>query len=183
MQSLINLFNEIGMLAHTPRSGFAFLGTGKQSVAEHSHRMTLIAYALAMMGPQPVDLAKLLLICLFHDLPEARTGDLNYVNKRYVKANEKAVIEDLKDKTLIGPTIAACHNEYVENDSIEAQIAHDADKLELLLVLKELYDTGNPRAMDWFEATAQLVKLERSKSLIDTIRTTPYDQWWRDLLK
>jgi len=30
---------EVGMLQRTPRSGFAFLGSGKQSVAEHTYRM------------------------------------------------------------------------------------------------------------------------------------------------
>ena len=96
MQSFIHLFNEVGMLAHLPRSGYAFLGAGKQSVAEHSHRMTFVAYVLAKESKEPVDMAKLLLMCLLHDLPEARTGDLNYVNKRYVEANEDQVIAELK---------------------------------------------------------------------------------------
>jgi 5'-deoxynucleotidase YfbR-like HD superfamily hydrolase len=102
MQSLVHLMNEIGMLAHIPRSGYAFLGAGKQSVAEHSHRMALVAYILARKSTEPVDMAKLLLMCLLHDLPEARTGDLNYVNKRYVEANEDKVIEELKGINAVG---------------------------------------------------------------------------------
>ena len=32
MQPFIHFFNEIGMLAHIPRSGYAFLGAGKQAM-------------------------------------------------------------------------------------------------------------------------------------------------------
>ena len=39
MYSIVNLLHEVGMLAHIPRSGFAFLGLGKQSVAEYSYRV------------------------------------------------------------------------------------------------------------------------------------------------
>lgn len=178
MKDLVHLLNEIGMLARTPRSGFAFLGTGQQSVAEHSHRVTLIAYALAEETNEPVDLAKLLLMCLLHDLPEARTGDLNYVNKRYVKANESKVIAEMKSKRSIGADIAAYIDEFIENKSLEAQLAHDADQIELLLVLKELYDVGNPRALDWFAKVEERVQTNTGKKLAKTIFTTPSDAWW-----
>jgi putative hydrolases of HD superfamily len=178
MQPLVHLFNEIGMLSHTPRTGFAFLGSGRQSVAEHSYRMTLIGYALGKLSQKPIDMAKLLLMCLFHDLPEARTGDLNYINKRYVKSDEFQVIEDIKSKTPVGETIAVCLTEYMENKTDEAHLAHDADQLELLLVLKEQHDTGNPRAMSWFEAVAARIETETAKSLAEAIRQTPSDGWW-----
>ena len=34
-------------------------------------------------------------MCLFHDLVEARTGDLNYVSKKYVQADEVAAVNDM----------------------------------------------------------------------------------------
>jgi hypothetical protein len=37
MSLFANFFHEVGMLAHTPRSGFAFLGTGAQSVVARQH--------------------------------------------------------------------------------------------------------------------------------------------------
>lgn len=178
MKDLVHLYNEIGMLAKVPRSGFAFLGSGQQTVAEHSHRMTLIAYTLAAESKEPVDLAKLLLLCLFHDLPEARTGDLNYVNKRYVKSNELMVIEELKVKNSLGVQIAGYLTEFIDNRTIESHLAHDADQLEMLLVLKELYDVGNPRAMDWFAIVMERLQTNTAKMLAETIRTTPSDEWW-----
>lgn len=180
MEPLIHLFNEFGMLSQTPRSGFAFLGSGQQTVAEHSHRMTFIAYALATISEEPIDISKLLLMCLCHDLPEARTGDLNYVNKRYVKAEETQVIEELKKKTPLGKTIGAYLIEYNENESLEAQLAHDADQLELLLVLKEQLDTGNQRAAKWFDKVELRLQTKIGKTLAKTIRATPSDGWWHE---
>ncbi len=83
-KNVVNFFFELGMLKKTPRSGFQFLGSGGESVADHSFRMTLIGYSLAKMSPG-VDLFKVVCLCLFHDAPEARTGDMNYVNKQYVR--------------------------------------------------------------------------------------------------
>lgn len=178
MQPIVNLLNEVGMLARTPRSGFAFLGTGDQSVAEHSYRMTLVAHALASMSKEPVNMEKLLLMCLWHDLPEARTADHNYVNKRYVKADENKILEELKKSSSIGDKISEYLLEYMANKTIEAQIAHDADQLELLLVLKELYDIGNSRALYWFDCAEKRLKTQNAKNLAEEIRATPSDLWW-----
>lgn len=179
MKSIVDLFHEIGMLAQTQRSGYAFVGTGKQSVAEHSHRMTLIAYALAKLSRDPIDLTKLLMICLLHDLPETRTGDLNNINKRYVKADETKVIEELKTQSPIGPDIAKYLQEYNDNTSVEAHLAHDADKLEMLLVLKELHDVGNPRCMEWFDRVSGRLESATAKELAKIIRDRPSDSWWK----
>lgn len=178
MQPLIHLFNEVGMLAKTPRSGFAFLGTGQQSVADHSHRMTFIAFVLSKHAEEKIDLSKLLMMCLLHDLPEARTGDLNYVNKRYVKADEHRVIDELAAKHPIGAELGELLREYIKAETAEAKIAHDADQIELLLVLKELADTGNPRAMEWFNGVEARVKTKAGKQVAELIRATPSDGWW-----
>ena len=71
---LTDLFFEAGMLRHTPRSGWQFLGQGKENVADHSFRVAFMSYCLAKMsGADPCHAA---LLGLFHDLQEARTGDL-----------------------------------------------------------------------------------------------------------
>lgn len=182
MQSIVHQLHEFGMLAKTPRSGFAFLGSGQQSVAEHSHRVIFIAYALAsLISEPPIDLSKLLLMSLLHDFPEARTGDLNYVNKQYVEAKEDLIIDDLKNSTPLGKQMAAILEEYHNNVSIESQIVHDADQLELMLVLKELHEMGNERAMEWFAKAQQRLTLNPSKTLAKTILTTPSDEWWKSL--
>jgi len=71
---------EVGMLCKTPRSGCQFLGSGRESVAEHVLRTVFIGYALCKLNPSLEEL-RVLKMCVFHDLPEARTGDMNYVIK------------------------------------------------------------------------------------------------------
>ncbi|MBN2396980.1 MAG: HD domain-containing protein, partial [Deltaproteobacteria bacterium] len=98
MRSIANFLFEAGMLQKTPRSGFQFLGSGHESVAEHVLRTIFIGYTLCKLEPG-VDEARVLKLCLIHDLPEARTGDMNYVNKKYVAVDETKAVDELA-KTL-----------------------------------------------------------------------------------
>jgi putative hydrolase of HD superfamily len=178
MEGIVHLLNEIGMLATTPRSGFAFLGTGNQSVAEHSYRTATIGFVLADLAGKKVNRERLLYICLFHDLLEARTGDLNYVNKRYVEKDDRKALNEVRETSSIGRLIAEYVEEYEKGETLEAQLAHDADKIELLLVLKQELDTGNPRAADWFDSVEKRISTEIGKKLAAQIKTTPFDAWW-----
>jgi len=178
MNKTVNFLNEVGMLANTPRSGFAFLGSGKQSVAEHSYRMAMVGLALARSYDGVVNLEKLLLICLSHDLAEARTGDMNYVNKKYVKVDEAKALDELAEESSLGNEVASYVREYNAAESIEARLAKDADQLELLLCVKEEHDKGNPRAMDWFEAGVKRLKTREAKDMAASIKVTASDQWW-----
>ncbi len=82
-KKIANFLFEVGMLSKTPRSGFHFLGTGEQSVAEHVNRTAFIGYALAHMDGT-VDIGKVLKMCLFHDISETRISDLNHIHQKYV---------------------------------------------------------------------------------------------------
>lgn len=97
MQRLTDFLNEVGMLRHTPRSGYKFLGSGQETVAEHSHRTAVIGYVLAKKTG--ADAARTVMLCLFHDLPEARTGDFNYVNRLYDTSRERDALEDAVEGT------------------------------------------------------------------------------------
>src|SRR3990172_7933275 len=127
MKNIANFLFEAGMLKRTPRSGFQFLGTGAESVAEHIFRTSYIGYALGKMDAS-INTDRLIKMCLFHDLPEARTGDLNYVNKKYVEANETKAIEDLAQTVPFVNEIQELILEYSDGESLEAKLAHDADQ-------------------------------------------------------
>ncbi len=177
-EKIVNLLNEIGMLDNIPRSGFAFLGSGRQSVAEHSYRMTLVAYALARLIDEPVHMHKLIMMCLLHDLPEARIGDLNYVQKKYVTPKLDKALEDIASGSFLGPEFVAWIQEYEQGISLEAQLAHDADQLELILVLKCEQELGNLQAAAWIENTLKRLKTETGKKIGETICLTPSNNWW-----
>ncbi|MEW6533431.1 MAG: HD domain-containing protein [Thermodesulfobacteriota bacterium] len=168
---------EVGMLKRTPRTGFQFLGTGHESVADHSLRCAIIGYALARMAPE-ADLQKVVLMCLFHDLAEARTGDHNYVNKKYVTSDEKAAISDMTDELPFGAEIRDLTDELQERTSLEAALTHDADQLELILQLKELGDLGNPYCKDWISAAIKRLSTAHGKKLARSILSTEFCNWW-----
>jgi putative hydrolase of HD superfamily len=148
MKALVNFLFEVGMLKKTPRTGYQFLGSGRESVAEHSFRMALIGYLLSLQEPK-ADAMKTTLMCLFHDLHEARTGDHNYVNKRYVQVDEAKAVEDLAKGLPIREAIVSLTHEFTEGTSVEACISRDADQLDLILSLKEQLDLGNTYAREW----------------------------------
>ncbi|KIC70738.1 HD domain-containing protein [Candidatus Protochlamydia amoebophila] len=177
-RQIVNLLNEIGMLAQIPRSGFAFLGTGKQSIAEHSYRVSLVAHALAHLMGGPIDRYKLVMMCLLHDLPESRIGDLNYVQKKYVTPNISKALHDLSNESVLGPEIVNWIEEYEKGESLEAQIAHDADQIEFLLVLKREQELGHQKALEWFQRVRQRIKTKVGIKLVETILETSTDQWW-----
>lgn len=182
LTAYIHFFHEVGLLSDTPRSGFAFLGSGKQSVAEHSFRMALIAYALADLVPtEKIDRSKLLAMSLLHDLPEARIGDLNYVNKRYVEANEEKALEDIRSAYPCGSHIFDLLKEYREGKTIEAKLAHDADQLELMLALQKELELGNTFASTWLENASKRIQTPAGKALAQKIGSVLSHTWWSGL--
>ncbi len=179
MKNIINFLFEAGMLKKTPRTGYQFLGTGEESVADHSFRMTIIGYILAGEIPG-ADRNKTVLMCLFHDLHEARTGDQNYVNKRYNTVNEKKAVSHMTAGLSFGKEIAGLTDEFNLGESLEATIAKDADQLDLILELKEQKDLGNKYADEWlFYAKKRLIN-DKARELAEEILKTDHTEWWFD---
>ena len=177
MKNIANFLFEAGMLKRTPRSGFQFLGSGAESVAEHTFRTTYIGYALGRLT-KGIDVDRLIKMCLFHDLPEARTGDLNYVNKKYVKADEKKAVRDLAETLPFGNEIEELVMEYEEGKTVEAKLARDADQLEMILALKEYKDIGNKYADEWLQFSLKRLQTETAKDLAGVILETDSSLWW-----
>ncbi len=106
-------------------------------------------------------------MCLFHDLHEARTGDFNYVYRRYNKAKEdKAILDALKD-TPLEDLILPLLKELEDVDSKEAEIAHDADQIDLILNLKEQMDLGNPYAETWLKYALERLRTDAGRELAE----------------
>lgn len=178
MSQYAKFFYEAGMLMRTPRSGFAFLGTGEQSVAAHTYRMLNIAFVLNRLVAEPADELHLLKLVLFHDLPEARTGDLNYENQKYVRVEQEKLFGEMERELPYGAEIVAYTREYEERQTRAARIGYDADQLEFLLTVKEELDKGNPLAADWIPPCVARLKSDAAKQLAQEILETRSDEWW-----
>ncbi len=176
-RKIIEFFFELGMLKKTPRSGFQFLGSGGESVADHSFRMAMIGFALARLDSN-VDPFKVICMCLVHDLPEARIGDQNYVNKRYVTVDESGAMADLADSLPFGGELKSLLKEYRDSQTDEARLVHDADQLDLILELKEQSDLGNSYASKWIYFARQRLLTSTAKEIAEQILTTDSTDWW-----
>ncbi len=179
MKRIIEFLFEIGMLKKTPRTGYPFLGSGKESVADHSFRTAVIGYALAALEPR-ADQNRVTLMCLFHDFPEARTGDHNYVNKKYVHSDEKGVLQDQLNGLPFSQEIMGMTDEFNGEASLEAQLARDADQLEMILELKTILDCGNPNAQDWLEYAVRRLVTASGKKMAEQILQSHSSDWWFD---
>lgn len=119
------------------RSGWTSAGE-PESVAEHSWRLCLMALALHRSFPA-VDFARLIKICIIHDLGEAVGGDVP-APEQARRASSKSADERRDLLHLLGPApvplrdeITALWDEYEAARSPEAKLAKALDKLETIL--------------------------------------------------
>lgn len=177
MKNIANLLFKAKILKDIPRSGYHFLGVGKESVAEHSFGTVFIAYVMSQLEPD-VDALRLISMCLVHDLPEAKTGDLNYVQKKYVTADEKKAVADITRSLPFGSDLADLIHEFNEGRSLEAKLARDADQLAFILELKALADIGYNPPNKWLPFVLKRLETKIGKDLAQSIMETARDAWW-----
>ena len=177
LKQTANFLFEVGILAKTPRSGFYFLGSGQQSVAEHTHRAVYVGFTLSMLAGD-VDTSRVMQMCLMHDLAEGRTSDLNYVHQKYAHVDEQKAIDDIATSVPFGERIKTILHEYEQRTSKESLLAKDADQIEFLLSLREESDTGNTRATTWIPSLVKRLKTTEGQTLAQAILATPSDEWW-----
>jgi len=138
---LLDFLRAAERLKTVTRSGYTSAGD-RESVAEHSWRLSLMALLLAPEFPE-VDFARLVKICLVHDLGEAIGGDVpapEQVRRRAAGAAGKAGDERRDLVALLEPLplslreeITALWDEYEAAQSPEAKLAKALDKLETIL--------------------------------------------------
>jgi putative hydrolase of HD superfamily len=118
------------------RSGWTSAGD-HESVAEHTWRLCLMAMLLYGAAPD-IDLARLLKMCVIHDLGEALRGDVPAPEQ--IASVSKAAEErsDLLELTAALPPalrieILQLWDEYESAATPEARVAKGLDKLETIL--------------------------------------------------
>lgn len=180
MDRLAEFLFEIGILKQTPRSGWHFLpGAQGESVAEHVYRTTLIAWVLGRLD-STLDTDRLIRLAMVHDLPETRTGDLNYVHQKYISADEEVVAQHQARGLHVGDELEELLAEYRAGSTPEAKTAHDADQLEMLLSLKERLDAGAPAASEWLPFVESRLQTENARRLAEKILASHSHDWWFD---
>lgn len=135
LDGILTFLRTAERLKTVTRSGWTTAGD-RETVAAHTWRLCLVVITLADRFPG-VDLARLLKICLIHDLGEALHGDIPAPEQA---AGGKAADErtDLLDVLAPLPErlrreFTALWDEYEAARSPEARLAKGLDKLETIL--------------------------------------------------
>ena len=153
IKNLICLFYEIGNLRKVLRTHQQLLLSHDltDNIASHSFRTAFIGYFLAKELKANAD--KVIKMCLLHDLEESRSGDQNWVHRRYLKVFEEEIREGQLKDILHSEELRELSKEYQERKTLEAKIAKDADLLDEIFILKEYEWQGNKEATDWLKGT------------------------------
>jgi putative hydrolase of HD superfamily len=146
-------------------------------VAEHILRTIYVGYTLCKINSS-LDELRVLKMCALHDLPEARTGDMNYVNKKYVQVDEAKAVRELTESVFFGDDIKQAIDEFNARQTPESLAARDADQIALILQLKEYGDLGNKYSDEWIKYAMQRLATEEGRKLAGRIIQTDSSHWW-----
>jgi putative hydrolases of HD superfamily len=116
----------------------SWLSSGRrESVAEHSWQMALMAMLVSSRLACPIDVCRVLKIILVHDLVEAEVGDVPFTEvsrrKELKTPHERAAISHIRSllDPVLGNEIYSLWMEYEEAISNEAKLAKALDNLEV----------------------------------------------------
>lgn len=184
IKNITKFFFEIGILKRVKRSGWWTAGIDNpESVAEHSYRATMIGRILAEL--EKADVNKVTTMLLIHDIPEARTKDIDKVGARYIdykKAEKKAFKEQLQRlPKKIAEEFSNLYNEMEEMKTKEAIIAKDADLLECAIQGKEYLDRNYKDAENWIYNVEKRLKTKSAKEILKLVKKSGANDWWYGL--
>jgi putative hydrolase of HD superfamily len=179
--NLIDFIFETGVLASLHRSGLVYLGMGKQSIAEHSFRVTCIGHFLSSFY-QEADQKKVILMCLYHDIHETRTGDLNPIQKKYCQTDDKKAQSDIFKNLFVKDNIENILKERDEKVSIESKLAKDADILEWIALLVEQKWNGSRKVDYWISLSLPRLETAIAKEIGKELVEANPDNWWKKIL-
>jgi putative hydrolase of HD superfamily len=152
---LVELFLETATLKRMPRTGWGLRGVPHvESVAEHSFGVAFVALALADVLEDDLDLEKVLVMAVLHDLAEVRLTDLPSTAVRLIPDEVKSQAEATAIADLLAPLptagrLTALWQEFEDSASPEGCLVRDADKLEMMVQCLR-YERAGSRGLDEF---------------------------------
>ena len=171
LDGILAFLREAERLKTVTRSGWTSQGE-RESVAAHTWRLCLMAMLL-YGGAPGVDLARLLRMCLVHDLGEALGGDVPAPVQQ--AAAPKAGQERADLLRLTAPLPASLRDEIVElwdeyeaAATPEARLAKGLDKLETIL---QHTQGNNPADFDYAFNLAYGRRYTAGDPLLEALRT------------
>ena len=150
---------EILGLKNVLRAGWVRAGIpSPESVAAHSWGMSMLALKLA---PKELDLARILSLCIVHDIPEVRVGDLTPHDDTSTKA-----ADELKAMTEMAPEWVSLFEEYEQGQTPEAKFVKQLDKLDMALQAEQYQDEFGLSLSEFIESARLRIDDEDLQNLL-----------------
>lgn len=150
-------------LKRTARTGWVQRGVrNAEDVATHSYGAAFVALVLAQLVDEPLDIGRLLAMVILHDLPESMTTDIPTPAWQFLPAGIKTNVErGAMQQILAGATFQEAWmglwEELHANETPEARLVHDADKLDMYLqALMYEQQTGNQQLAEFWQTPARM---------------------------
>jgi putative hydrolases of HD superfamily len=170
---------EMGQLKNLPRAGWLLLGIkSPESVGEHSFRVGMLGFLLAALDDS-ADPGRTAALSLFHDAHETRIGDVPSVGRAYVKTAAPEAVTAHQTSAMpdgVAKAVQELTREFEANETREALLAHDADKIETLLQAIEYAAQGYDTSA-WRESSLALLRTDPGQQLAQAIANGD-PQWW-----
>ena len=118
--------------------------------AEHAWHMAIMAYLLREYSNKEVDIARVMLMCLIHDIVEIDAGD-TYAYDPEAVATQKEREEAAKERIFSllpedqKEELTALFDEFEEYETAESRFAHSMDNLQPIIL------NSSNDGMDWKE--------------------------------
>ena len=133
-RTLLDILRVAERLKDTTRHCYTS-GGRHESVAEHSWRMTLMAYLVESEFPQ-ADMNKVIRMCLIHDLGECFVGDIPAFEKTAAHEEAEEAMLNAWVETLPEPIRSEWFELYAEmnaRETLEAKLYKALDNLEAVI--------------------------------------------------
>ena len=182
--AIVSFAYEAGQLKKLPRAGWLLTGINNpESVADHSFRVAVLAYLIAVQeGANPERAATL---GLFHDFPETRIGDVPSVGKPYVRTADPNKV--ITDQTAALPADLARHitaliaeheSAKTPDATLESRCSRDADKVDCLMQAREYQAQGNQLVQPWIDSMVPAVSTRTGMALVKAAQDLSPSIWW-----
>lgn len=132
---ILEIDKEKNILRQTHLSGHG----RRENDAEHAWHMAIMAYLLKEYSNEPVDITKVMIMCLIHDIVEIDAGDTYAYDTEGLKT-QKAREDAAKERIFsLLPNVqkeelTALFDEFEEARTAESRFAHVMDNLQPLLL-------------------------------------------------
>lgn len=185
LTSIKNLIFEAAVVKRMKRTGWMIMGDNDEGVGEHTFMTCVIAYFLAkqlMADPSvQINMEVVLVMSIFHDFHEARTGDMDKIAKFYMQRDQDRANSDIFKG--IDDGLLDALTTYEKKETLEARITYEANVVAFLVELKLLMEKGNTHAADWFRGNATRLRMPEAIALAREIESSDSHDWWKSIRK